>query len=387
MSEKQHLAPMQEWLPGPTSPEVNKALLRLARTEGVLRIAVMPDVHLAEGVCIGTVFSTKDRIFPEAIGTDIGCGMAAMRLDAEPTFLENAANARKLLSGLVRVVPANRHPLGRKADWLPESLSSVPLSHGKLTSAVHHNGRVQFGTLGRGNHFLEIQLAGEGGLWMMVHSGSRGIGQSIAGFHRKHAQRSNTGLLYFEADSHEGQAYLHDASWAMGYAKQSRARMLESATLLLEELYGVRGRLETCFDSVHNFVRLEKHQDHDVYVHRKGANSAGVGEWSIIPGSMGTASYHVSGRGNEDALRSCSHGAGRAMSRIEARTVITEKQLRRDMRGVHYNDTHAGHLCEEAPGAYKEIDGVMRAQSSLVKQERRLLPLLNSRGLILSYSN
>ncbi len=246
--------------------------------------------------------------------------------------------------------------------------------------AVGHNGKVQFGTLGRGNHFLELQRDDEGNLWMMVHSGSRSIGQRIAGFHKKNAQISNTGLLYFEADSSAGQAYLHDASWAIAYAKQSRARMLESAALLLEELHGVRGIHGTFFDSVHNFVRQEKHENREVYVHRKGANSAAVGEWSIIPGSMGTVSYHVTGRGNRDALRSCSHGAGRAMSRTEARNAITVKQLIRDMRGVHYDRTHIGRLREEAPAAYKEIDAVMRAQNDLVRRERRIVPMLNHRG-------
>lgn len=271
-------------------------------------------------------------------------------------------------------------PSGGSKDWVPESLQGVRLSTDRLASEVGHDGKVQFGNLGRGNHFMELQRDAEGILWIMVHSGSRGIGQEIAMHHMSQAKRSNTGLLYFEADRDAGRAYLHDAGWAVEYARESRARMLESATMLLEELYGIQSLPDTRFDSVHNFVRLERHEERDVYVHRKGANSAADGEMSIIPGSMGTASYHVSGRGHEEALSSCSHGAGRTMSRSDARGSISEKVLRRDMQGVYFDDSRARYLRDEAPGAYKEIDAVMRAQGDLVKQVRRLTLVLNHRG-------
>ncbi len=380
MSEKIEMAPIRAWTAEPLSTEVERALKRLARTESVLRIAVMPDVHLARGVCIGTVFASDGRIFPEAVGNDIGCGMTAVRLEASACLLDDAEFARKLLKGFARVVPAKRHPLGGAPDWLPERLGDERLSSGKLSKKIRRDGSMQFGTLGRGNHFLELQADAEGQLWIMVHSGSRAMGQSIAEHHLDLAQRSNSGLLYLDADSDEGRAYQRDAEWAVDYARENRGRIIDSAAMLLEELCGVQVNRESLFDSVHNFVRLETHSGQEVYLHRKGACSAAEGELSIIPGSMGTASYHVVGRGKKRSLSSCSHGAGRAMSRSEARIAISEKRLKRAMHGILFDSSRASTFRDEAPEAYKEIDSVMRAQSDLVGQVRRLRPLLNHKG-------
>lgn len=375
-----HVAPMQKWVDGPLPDEVVQALSRLTRTDGVSRIAVMPDVHLAQNVCIGTVLACRGRLFPEAVGNDIGCGMAAMGFEAEARVFEDTGLAWKVLGGLARVVPPTRHPLGRQTDWLPDSLRDARLSTKRLTAAVRRYGRTQFGTLGQGNHFLELQSSDSGRLWVMVHSGSRGVGHTIANHHLGQADRSNTGLLYIDATSEGGRNYLSDAAWAVEYARQNRARMIESTALLLEEVCRIDADRRSYFDSVHNFVRHERLNGDDVYVHRKGANSSYESEPSIIPGSMGTASYHVVGRGNSAALNSCSHGSGRAMSRSKARRVVTANKLKHEMRGIHFDHSKTHFMCGEAPTAYKDIEVVMRAQRDLVKRTRKLTPVLVYKG-------
>lgn len=373
-------ATLRTWIHEPLAIDVSAQLRRLGRSEGVEHIAVMPDVHLAEGVCIGTVLACDGRVFPQAVGMDIGCGMAAVRLDGTADLLDKDSVATTLLRGLERLVPAHRHAGAREPGWVPDRVLGGELSHGKLTRLISREGTVQFGTLGRGNHFLEIQADGEDRLWLMVHSGSRAMGHAIATRHLDRASRTPTGFACFEASTPEGQAYLADANWAVEYARENRARMLESAATLFDALCGVSRVDGTAFDSVHNFVREEEHGGRHLFVHRKGANSAAADETSIIPGSMGTSSFHVTGRGCDEALRSCSHGAGRALSRTEARRRITRTALLRDMGEVRFDLRRARNLVEEAPAAYKDITAVMRAQKPLVRRLRELRPLLNHRG-------
>ena len=366
------------WISEPLSPPVSEQLSRWARTDGVRKIAVMPDVHLAEGICVGAVVCA-DRIFPEAVGTDIGCGMATMRLSANRTLLEGSTLARQILQGLRRVAPSNRHPLGRQPDWLPSSCRAAHLSHETLASRLDKDGAVQFGTLGRGNHFLEIQADDADRLWLAVHSGSRGMGQAIAAHHLSRAERANTGILFFNPTDPKGRAYLQDAAFAVDYARRSRRRLLEAAEMLLGELCGVEGDWTTYFDSVHNFVRIEA-MDGEALIHRKGANSASEGEPSLIPGSMGTPSYQVVGKGRREALCSCAHGAGRSLSRTEARRAVSTRRFSNEMKGIYYDRDRIEKLRDEAPGAYKNIDRVMRAQKPLVRRIRKLWPVLSYKG-------
>lgn len=217
-------------------------------------------------------------------------------------------------------------------------------------------------------------------LWLMVHSGSRAMGQSIAKHHLAEAEKSNTGLLFFDEESDKGRAYLNDADWAVAYVRANRQRIMESAELVIDELFGLRGERSTFFDSVHNFVKKEKNGETTMLIHRKGANSAWEGESSIIPGSMGTASYHVIGRGSAEGLNSCSHGAGRAMGRSEARARISERQLKQEMGGIRFDENRSRYLLDEAPRAYKDIEAVMRAQRDLIRRVRRLRPIVNYKG-------
>jgi tRNA-splicing ligase RtcB len=373
-------ASLHQWFAEPLPRDVAAAIDRLARTEDVCHVAVMPDVHLSKDVCTGTVIATRRWIFPQAVGSDIGCGMAAVRFAGSASILEEELPAARLLAGLYRTVPAMRHPRPTLRERLPEPLQEAVLSHPFLEKLKPRDGRVQFATLGRGNHFLEFQTDQEGDLWLMVHSGSRAIGQAVAVHHLGNTYTANSGLGYFEAESPPGRAYFQDLHWACQYAEASRQGMIDAVSLLLEELFCVSADRTSIIHCNHNHVRREEHFGEEFWVHRKGAVSARDGEPGVIPGSMGTASYHVAGRGCPEALFSSSHGAGRRMSRAEAFHAIKEADLERQMAGVWFDHRLAGRLRDEAPAAYKDIHAVMRAQRELTRIVRQVRPLLSYKG-------
>jgi tRNA-splicing ligase RtcB len=372
-------ANISAWLPHNKSAELSAALDRLARTEDVVHIAVMPDAHVAEEVCVGTVTATTRRVFPSAIGGDIGCGMVAIRLRAEADLLADRDRAAQLLAGLYRRIPHLLHPAA-EAPPLPEELQETPLGAPPLDAMRRREGRMEFGTLGRGNHFLEVQRDDEGALWLLVHSGSRAMGPAIRHYHESRAARDPTGIAYLEAESEAGRAYLADAAWAAAYARASRGAIVDKTLGLFAELFGVEADMPSRMEVDHNHVRREEHNGRVLWVHRKGAMGLGAGELGVVPGSMGSASFHVEGRGHPDALCSSAHGAGRALSRAEARRRIGARQFMREAGGVWFDHRMADRLREEAPSAYKEIGAVMRAQRDLVRVVRRLLPVLVSKG-------
>lgn len=365
-------ASIRMWVADPIPRDVAEALDRLAEVPDVQRIAVMPDVHLAEDVCVGVALASSRRIFPAAVGGDIGCGMAAVRFDVNASRIDERTAAR-ILTGLYRSVPAIRHRHPPPMPDLP------PLSSRVLERLAARDGRVEFGTLGRGNHFLELQSDEEGSLWLMIHSGSRAIGPAIRDHHVRDASHQG-GLQSFDADTDQGRAYLSDMSWALSYADASRAAMEDAVERVLAEVLGAERDRSSRLSCFHNHVRREEHGGELLWVHRKGAISASSREMGIIPGSMGTASYHVEGRGLAEALRTSSHGAGRAMSRGEARRKISSRALLRQMHHVWFDQRQAASLRDEAPSAYKDINAVMRAQRELTKVIRRLSPLLAYKG-------
>ena len=381
MNEPRPEAEVHSWLIEPMPADVDRSIKRLARTDDVRYLAVMPDVHLARDVCIGTAVATSQLVYPLAVGGDIGCGMAAMRLDGDADVLADEWRAAKLLGGLYRHVPSNRHPAGTMPEQLPEPLITDVLSHPRLEKLKHRDGRVQFGTLGRGNHFLELQADAENCLWMMVHSGSRAMGQAISAHHLDRIGSLPGGLPSVAADSPAGQAYLADVAWAIMYAEQNRLVMLTAVALLFEEFFGIAADRDSLFHANHNHVRREIHFGREYWVHRKGAQSARAGEPGIIPGSMGTASFHVTGRGCEESLCSSSHGAGRKMSRTDARRTISRRKLDRQMASIWFDHRRAQALRDEAPGAYKDIHAVMRAQKKLTRIVRELRPILSYKGV------
>jgi tRNA-splicing ligase RtcB len=263
----------------------------------------------------------------------------------------------------------------------PADLANVTLSNASLESVRRSEGAIEFATLGSGNHFIELQADDNGRLWLMVHSGSRVLGQAIRDHHLARAQPVTSRLRAFDARSDAGIEYLHDASWARHFADASRRAIAEEAGRVLAERLGAHICWETVITTDHNHVSLERHGGRDLWVHRKGAMSARRGESGVLPGSMGSLSFHVEGRGHDEALCSSAHGAGRALSRTAARGQVTERDLRRQMEGIWYDSRLAGRLRDEAPSAYKDIRAVLRAQKELVKVTRTLRPVLNYKGV------
>lgn len=378
MNTDSHLPSLCTWLTEPLSRDVEHAIDRLRATAGVRHVAIMPDVHLAHGVCVGTVVATDAVVLPQAIGGDIGCGMAALAFDVEASAIDENRAAR-IFELLHEQVPIKRRRR-RDAPDLPEPLRQQSLSHASLEAVRSREGVIQLGTLGTGNHFLELQRDEEDRLWAMVHSGSRGMGQAISAFHWSHARSTSGGLLAIRADSSAGQAYLSDMEWATVYARENRTQMLLRLAGVIRAVMNGNWLEKSLNDCCHNFVRFERYGDDLWLVHRKGALSAQTEQFGMIPGSMGTVSFHVTGRGEPRALRSSSHGAGRVLSRSEARRSVSPRELERQLRDVWFDHRRVGKLSEEAPAAYKDIRAVMRAQQDLTRIVRTLRPVLSYKG-------
>lgn len=372
---------MKMWVAQPPEPAVRQTLERLARAPDVVHIAVMPDVHLAAGVSNGVVVATQRLIYPAAVGGDIGCGFATVAFDGAAAALTRRAAAEAVLRALPQTVPVMRH---KRRDGLPDlagDLEAERLSAPELVAAALREGRSELGTLGRGNHFLEFQEDDEGRLWLMVHSGSRAMGQHIAGFHGRCAIPAGGGLAWLEAESEMGRAYLRDAAWTRAYAAESRRRMIAAGAGVVSDILGVEPDWATLLNTDHNHVQVEQHRCRTLLIHRKGANIAQDGVLNVIPGSMATHTYHVQGRGDPAALKSSSHGAGRRLSRGAARAKIRRKDLARQLANVWVDSQAAHRLVDEAPAAYKDIDEVMRAQRDLVRIVRRVRPVVCYKGL------
>jgi len=369
---------MRTWLSEPLSPQVERSLARLRGARDVAGLAIMPDVHLAHDVCIGTVFATRGLLYPAAIGGDVGCGVAALRLSGQLDALDEQ-RSEQLLAGLRRMIPILQHGSATRPAALPADLDDLPCSRAAMRLRKRE-ARRQLGSLGRGNHFVELQADDAGQAWLMIHSGSRSLGPALQAFHQRHEQGRSAGLGYLEADSAAGRAWLADQAWARAWARCNRQRLAAAACAVLHQVLGLEPQPDSWIDCDHNHVRWERHQGQEIFVHRKGAIRADLDEQGLIPGSMGSASFHVRGRGCSQAFASASHGAGRRFSRSQARERIARTVLVRQMRGVRFDQRRARSLVEEAPGAYRDIRRVMAAQRQLVKITRRLTPRLVFKG-------
>lgn len=374
-------ATIRTWCAEPPQSAVRQTLERLARAPGVVHVAAMPDIHLAAGVSNGVAMATERLVYPAAVGGDIGCGFATVAFSGSASTLNRRPAAEAVLAAIPNAVPVMRHKRRDGLPELPDELELDRLSSAELIAKVTIEARLELGTLGRGNHFLEFQQDDDGRLWLMVHSGSRAAGQLIANFHGRRATAAGGGLAWLDADSGAGQAYLRDASWARAYAAESRRRMLAAAAEVVGDIIEVEPDWTTLLNTDHNHVQEERHGGTAVWVHRKGANVAADGAPKVIPGSMATCTYHVEGRGEVEALSSSSHGAGRRLSRGAARAKISRKDLARQLEGVWIDPAAAGKLVDEAPSAYKDIEQVMRAQRDLVKIVRRVQPVLCYKGI------
>jgi tRNA-splicing ligase RtcB len=369
-------APMRAWLIEPLETPAARMIDNARRADDVRHVAVMPDVHVANDVCVGTAMATNDLLYPSAVGGDIGCGMLAAAFDAGADALAKGDVAGRVLARLSSAVPGRRRHRSRVVSE-PEALRSSSLSHGSLDAVRCSEGALQLGTLGGGNHFVELQSDEDGRLWLMVHSGSRAMGQEIRAHHSAAAFPAGPGgLRALDARTDAGRAYAADVSWARAYAQANRDAIADAVAEVLRAELGVRMDDGSRFGCDHNHVAREEHFGRSMWVHRKGAAPAGGGVAGILPGSMGTLSFHVEGRGCADALRSSAHGAGRARSRSAARESVSERELMRQMAGVWFDYRMAGTLREEAPRAYKDVRAVMRAQHELVRVVRTLKPVL-----------
>ena len=373
------LPPIKMWLTAPLSHEVAEALGRLQQAPDVQRIAVMPDVHLANDICVGVVLATSRLIYPQAVGGDIGCGMLGVATNSSAEPLRDPKAAGQILAGFAKAIPSRRRNR-QVVVAQPQDLDSIELSSARLESLRRSEGAVEFATLGSGNHFLELQADEEDQLWLMIHSGSRALGQAVRDHHLAGAQVTEGRFRALDAESEQGAAYLHDLDWSRRYAAASRRAMAAEAEKVMQHAIGARLLWETSITTDHNHVALEQHGASNFWVHRKGAMVLQAGELGVLPGSMGTLSFHVEGRGCEEALNSSAHGAGRAMSRSEAARKISRAELQRQMKGVWFDWRLADAIRDEALSAYKDIHTVLKEQHDLVKVHRTLRPLLNYKG-------
>ncbi len=357
---------------------------RLPIVEG--HVALMPDAHVGIGATVGSVIPTRGAVIPAAVGVDIGCGMIAAELDVTAGRLPDSL--RPLLSRIERAVPAgvgrgHGSPTAPAEQWLATHRPATDLSADQEKRAAR-----QFGSLGAGNHFFEFCLDERDRAWVVLHSGSRGIGNQLATAHIGRAKASakqamlsleDPDLAWFTQGTPEFAAYIADMLWAQGYARANRNQMMDAALVEVFSFLGFgqeTGRINTH----HNFTELETHDGKELWITRKGAIRAGEGDLGIIPGSMGTRSYIVAGKGNPASWRSCSHGAGRRHSRTQAKKLWTAKDLAAQMQGKVWLADRAKALVDEIPSAYKDIDQVMADQTDLVEVRHTLSQILNYKG-------
>ena len=362
----------------------SEALTQLKSLSWVFHhVAVMPDVHFGIGATVGSVIAMKDAISPAAVGVDIGCGMGAIRTNLKADALPDSLT--EIRNKIEQKIPVgfNEHKQPKVQSRTNSLFAEFRSLHPKVMN-LESKAVYQCGTLGGGNHFIELCLDTENTVWMMLHSGSRNIGKTLAEIHISTAKKlsHNTylpdrDLAVFLAKTPEMEAYRRDLFWAQRYALLNRQTMFEIYKTILKGFFP-EIKFEEPILCHHNYVSEETHFGEDVIVTRKGAISAREGEWGIIPGSMGTKSYIVRGLGNPESFHSASHGAGRRMSRTQAKKNYTLQDLESQTSGVECRKD--GGVLDEIPGAYKNIDEVINNQKDLVKVEYELKQILCVKG-------
>ncbi len=369
-------------------PDALKQLKNIAALPFVFKhVAAMPDVHLGKGATVGSVVATLGAVVPAAVGVDIGCGMCAVKLEGiKSSRLDD--KLAELRSNIERSVPVGFHE-NRVVDTHTQNWARWADFGGLHKRAQGLKGKAlrQLGSLGGGNHFIEICLDTEDNVWVMLHSGSRNIGKSLAEYHITSAKGlmrkmfvdlPDPDLAYFAAETPEYDAYLRDLLWAQDYALMNREVMMKRVLDQVGRALGVEPKAELSVNCHHNFAVPETHFGREVMVTRKGAVRARKGDMGIIPGSMGTKSYIVRGKGEPESFDSCSHGAGRAMSRTAARKRFTEADLRKQTEGVECRKDEG--VIDEIPASYKKIETVMKNQSDLVEIVAELKQVLCVKG-------
>ena len=352
-------------------------------------LALMPDAHLGKGATVGSVIPTLGTIIPAAVGVDIGCGMIAVRTQFHADDLPS--ERRSVREAIERAVPLSagvyNHKVVATAKPRVEELAAHAEKADFDPASYAKNWTHQLGTLGSGNHFIEISLDEEDAVWLFLHSGSRGVGNKIAQHHIKVAAElakrywiplPDPDLAYLVEGTPEFWKYIRELRWAQHFALLNREEMMDRVIRQVSEWVGTDVVERERINCHHNFTEHEEHNKRQVWVSRKGAIRAELGEPGLVPGSMGTASYVVEGLGNKASLNSSPHGAGREYSRSAARKAFTHEQLREAMVGIEYRDTDA--FIDEIPAAYKPIDTVMEDAKDLVKIRHTLRQIVNVKG-------
>lgn len=379
--------PIKLWLDQVDAGAMEQAK-NLANLPFIFRhVALMPDTHQGYGMPIGGVIAAEDTVIPNAVGVDIGCGMGAVQTSLTEISPDNL---KLVLSAIRHKVPLGfkHHRRPQERDLMPRP--PAPLPELPVVAEEYHNALYQLGTLGGGNHFIEIQKGSDGHIWLMVHSGSRNLGFKVANYYNRLAAALNRRegsqipagwqLAYLSVASPVGQSYLHEMSYCVDFAYANRALMLSRIKEALQEVLAPV-TFAPVINIAHNYAALEEHYGKRVIVHRKGATRALAGEIGIIPGSQGTPSYLVRGRGNPESFSSSSHGAGRKMGRKQAQRQLNleQEKKRLDQQGIIHAVRSARDL-DEAAGAYKEIDQVISDQLDLVEVLVELRPLAVIKG-------
>ena len=374
-------------------------------------VALMPDAHLGKGSMVGSVIATRDAVIPATVGVDIGCGMMAVKTPFKSGILDR--KMAEFRHEIERAIPvgfnAYKESVDEASRW--EGWEAFGDLHPKIQDRKRKS-MVQLGTLGGGNHFIEVCLDTEDNVWLMLHSGSRNIGKELAERHiatAKSLHRLNElpspDLAYFIQGTDEFKAYWHDLDWAQKYAMKNHEIMMNRLIKSFRRMFGwsadtpvrmsdassrtgdLAGGTGDADKSVrapfavnchHNYVAVEEHFGEKVYVTRKGAINAEDGRYGIIPGSMGAKSFIIKGRGNAESFNSCSHGAGRKMSRTKAKAKYTIEDLKKQTEGVECRKDKG--VVDEIPGAYKDIEEVMRAQHDLVEVVAELKQVICVKG-------
>lgn len=350
-------------------------------------IALMPDAHLGLGATIGSVIPTLGAIIPAAVGVDIGCGMAAVKMDLKASHLPD--DLAPLLDRIASVVPAGVGQ-GHESFQVAKVLHRLGKDHTpEMTDKQAKTSARQMGTLGSGNHFVEVCLDLDENVWVVLHSGSRGIGNQLARYHIDKAKGlmkeyfislEDKDLAYFVQGTQAFDDYWADLQWAQGYAAANRAAMLKAILSEFVDFMGGDLGWGEEINCHHNYTALENHHGKNMFITRKGAISAREGEWGIIPGSMGTNSFIVQGLGNPASYTSAPHGAGRKMSRRAAKDQFSYRDLEDRMAGKVWMSGKSAKLVDEIPDSYKDVHAVMRDSADLVEIKVELDQIINYKG-------
>ena len=378
---------IESWCNNPESGAIEQAE-NLARLPFLFsHVALMPDTHQGYGMPIGGVIATENVVIPNAVGVDIGCGMRFIEANIKSSELNDDFKT-EIYSRIKEDIPVGFKKHNEPQEW--SMFNHCAWNDNNILGKNLENAKISLGTLGGGNHFIEMQENDKGNICFMIHSGSRNLGKQICDYYNKIAKYynkryyssvpENYDLAFLAVDSINGHEYLDAMNIALKFAKENRNQMMIRIKVIFNNLFP---KMKVVFehDIHHNYVALENHYEKNVYVHRKGSTRARKDEIGIIPGSQGTSSYIVKGLGNPKSFMSCSHGAGRKMSRKKARENLNlESEIASlNKAGVKHNITKVNDL-DEAPSAYKNIDIVMEEQKDLVEIIQKLKPLLVVKG-------